>query len=177
MKTLVLIVVTILCFAVPVSADDKKKQKLPPLQAQVDQVIVLLPGNQAWKTTGLVVRQGDRVEFKATGRVCFNQYDQSYSCVGPDGYAPQHPNPPVAYRNDYLLTDSDYCDDPERNLAHACLIARDRLGTFYVGNDRTLTGRNGPLDIGINDCTFTGSGQYDNSGQFSVVIKVTRGGQ
>jgi hypothetical protein len=147
------------------------------LETKVDQVIVLLQGNTAWKNTGLVLREGDKVEFKATGKVCFNQNDQPASCVGPDGYASDHPNPPEAYLNDYLQTDSDWCDDPEPQWAHAALIARDHTGTFFVGNSRIVTGRNGPLEIGINDCTLDSPAQFRNTGEFSVVIKVVRGGK
>jgi hypothetical protein len=145
------------------------------MEAKVDQVIVVMPGNTPWKNTGLVLQPNDRVEFTATGQVCFNQYDKPESCVGPKGYAPDHPDPANAYLNDYLLTDSDYCDDPMVKCAHACLIAKDRNGMFYVGSNLTVNGRNGPIEIGINDCSFANTGQYENSGQFSVVIKVTRG--
>lgn len=145
------------------------------IEPVIDQIIVVIPGNIPWKSTGLVVKPGDIIEFRATGTVCFNQYDQPYSCVCPKGYAPDHPDPAQAYINDYLGTDMAYCESVREDWPHSSLIARDRNGIFQVGSDRTVTGRNGPLEIGINECSFSGTGQYDNSGQFSVVIKVTRG--
>lgn len=173
MKKIILLVVLILFIGVPTLADEAKKKKPPPpLKPQIDQVIVKLPGNQPWKATGIVLRESDRVEFKATGHVCFSGTDPD-SCVPPAGYVREH------YWQDWP-GDWGFCDDPMGGEysgweGHAGLLAKDDYGMYFVGSDRTMTGRKGPLSIGINDCTFTGD--YYNTGALSVVIKVTRGGK
>jgi hypothetical protein len=173
MKKIILLVVLILCIGVSALADEAKKKKPPPpLKPQIDQVIVKLPGNVPWKPTGIVLRESDRVEFKATGQVCFSGTDP-VSCVSPTGYDRNY------YYQDFPV-DHGFCADPMGGdfsgwEGHAGLLAKDDYGMYFVGSDRTMTGRKGPLSIGINDCTFTGD--YYNTGEFSVVIKVTRGGK
>ena len=143
------------------------------MEARVEQVIVKLPGNVAWKSTGLVLRASDRVEFKATGEVCFSNGHPD-SCVSPAGYPREH------YWNDFP-GDWEYCGDPVVGEefggveGHAGLIAKDRNGLFFVGKDGVFTGKTGSLEIGINDCSLTGD--YYNTGEFTVVIKVVRGGK
>jgi len=169
-KSLLLVAIAFLCTMATIS----EAQRRPPLEPQVDQIIVKLEGTTPWHNTGLLLNPGDRVEFKATGHVCFSN-GHPESCVGPDGYAPGHPNPPAAYENDYRSFDAVYCDDPKMDWPHASLMARDGNGMFYIGRDRVITNRRGNLEIGINDCTFTGD--WYNTGSFSVVIKVVRGGR
>lgn len=173
MKRIILLVVLVLSIGFPALADEAKKKKPPPLlEPKVDQVIVKIPGNVPWKATGIVLREGDRVAFKAAGHVCFSN-GHHYSCVSPAGYQ----------RDIYYIDFPDdfaYCEDPMGAEfsgweGHAGLLAKDDYGMYFVGSDRAMTGRKGPLSIGINDCTFTGD--YYNTGEFSVVIKVTRGGK
>lgn len=167
-RTVVLVAIAALCTAVAVS----EAQRRPPLEPQVDQIIVKLEGNVPWKTTGIVLRESDRVEFKATGHVCFSNGHPD-SCVNPAGYAREH------YHSDFP-GDWELCGGPMGAAfsgweGHAGLLAKDDYGMHFVGTDRAMTGRKGPLSIGINDCTFTGD--YFNTGSYSVVIKVVRGGQ
>lgn len=118
------------------------------IEAKIDQVVVVIPGNVPWKNTGIVVQPNDKVEFTATGKVCFSNGHPD-SCVDPVG---------------------GEFSGPE---GHAGLIAKVASDIFFVGKGKTVSGKKGALSMGINDCTFTGD--YSNSGQFSVVIKVTRG--
>jgi hypothetical protein len=140
------------------------------IEAKIDQVVVVIPGNVLWKNTGIVVQPNDKVEFKATGQVCFSG-DEPDACVGTEGYPREY------YWKDFP-GDWGYCGDPVGGdfsglEGHAGLIAKVGSDIFFVGKGITIGGKKGALSIGINDCTFTGD--YSNSGQFSVVIKVTRG--
>jgi hypothetical protein len=140
------------------------------IEAKIDQVVVVIPGNVPWKNTGIVLQPNDKVEFKATGKVCFSNGHPD-SCVDPEGY-------PRDYYYQDFPPDWGYCGDPVGGdfsglEGHAGLIAKVGSDIFFVGKGITIGGKKGALSIGINDCTFTGD--YSNSGQFSVVIKVTRG--
>jgi hypothetical protein len=140
------------------------------IEAKIDQVVVVIPGNVSWKNTGIVVQPNDKVEFKATGQVCFSG-DEPDACVGPEGY-------PRDYYYQDFPGDWGHCGDPVGGdfsglEGHAGLIAKVGSDIFFVGKGKTIGGKKGSLSIGINDCSFTGD--YSNSGQFSVVIKVTRG--
>jgi hypothetical protein len=69
------------------------------------------------------------------------------------------------------------CDDPMSDANHAALIGS--IGSisgvpFYIGPQKTVTGKEGKLKLGINDCSFTG-GLFYNSGSFSVVVSIVRG--
>jgi len=140
------------------------------IEQKIDQVVVVIPGNVPWKNTGMVLQANDKVEFKATGKVCFSG-DEPDACVDPEGY------PRNYYYQDFPV-DFGYCEDPvggdwDGPEGHAGLIAKVGSDIFFVGDGKTVSGKKGALSIGINDCTFTGD--YPNSGQFSVVIKVARG--
>ncbi len=141
------------------------------IKQQIDQVVVVIPGNTDWKSTGLILQPNDKIEFKATGNVCFSGNDPD-ACVGPEGY-------PREYYWQNFPGDHATCLDPigeefKGPEGHAGLIAKVGSGNiFFVGKGKTISGKNGTLSIGINDCTFAGT--YSNYGQFSVVIKVTRG--
>ncbi|MFW5831499.1 MAG: hypothetical protein ACOCVA_04560 [Prolixibacteraceae bacterium] len=102
--------------------------------------------------------------------MCFSGDDPD-SCVDPEGWPRKH------YWQDWP-GDWGYCDDPageeyKGQEGHAGLIAKVGSDIFFVGKGITIGGKKGALSMGINDCTFTGD--YSNTGQFSVVIKVTRG--
>ena len=140
------------------------------IHQKIDQVVIAIPGNVPWKSTGIVLQPNDKVEFKATGQVCFSG-DEPDACVGPQGH-------PRKYYYQDFVDDFSYCEDPVGEEfsgpeGHAGLIAKVGSDIFFVGDGKTVGGKKGALSIGINDCTFTGT--YSNSGQFSVVIKVTRG--
>ncbi|HDR50428.1 MAG TPA: hypothetical protein ENN90_02240 [Mariniphaga anaerophila] len=140
------------------------------IEAKIDQAVVVIPGNVPWKNTGIVLQPNDKIELKATGQVCFSGDDPD-SCVDPEGWPRKH------YWQDWP-GDWGYCDDPvggeySGHEGHAGLIAKVGSDIFFVGKGKTIGGKKGALSMGINDCTFTGD--YSNSGQFSVVIKVTRG--
>ena len=140
------------------------------IEVKTDQVVVTIHGNVPWKNTGIVLQPNDKVEFTATGNVCFSG-DEPDACVGPEGYPREY------YWKDFP-GDWGYCGDPVGGdfsgpEGHAGLIAKVGSDIFFVGKGINISGKKGALSIGINDCSFTGD--YPNTGQFSVVIKVTRG--
>ncbi len=55
------------------------------------------------------------------------------------------------------------------------LIGKVGDDVFSVGASEVFTNREGPLELGINDCTF--AGPFHNTGQYSVVIQVLRAPQ
>lgn len=100
MKILRIASILVMVSLVLIAAQDKKKPKPP----QVEQKVIVVPGNQAWTDTGLTLRPQDRVTITASDKVCFNS-EYSDSCVGPEGWNRQN------YQSDWP---GDYyqCDDP-----------------------------------------------------------------
>ena len=135
-----------------------------PRPPKKEQKIVRIRGDQDWVNTGIRLRPQDRVTIKATGKVCFSNGEKS-SCVDPNGWGVK--DYPRSWPYNW-----NYCDDPMRSVNHAALIANVGHPDFLVGKHLTFSGKNGTLYLGINDCTF--SGDYGNTGEFSVVIVVER---
>jgi len=135
-----------------------------PRKGQDVQKIMVVPGNKEMTNAGVTVGPNDLVTITANGNVYFSDGAQS-SGVSPSGW-PRH-----TYGNSWP---GDYhsCEDPISDVAHAALIADVNGEKLYVGPNRTFSGKNGLLYLGINDCTFTGP--YHNTGQFSVTVTVRR---
>jgi hypothetical protein len=131
---------------------------------KVEQKIMLVPGNKDFTKTGLTIGPGDRVTITATGKVYFCD-GAAASEAGPDGW------PRATFSNTWV-DDYNFCADPIETVGHAALIADVNNDRFAIGAKKTFSGKNGLLYLGINDCSLTG--QFYNTGQFSVVIKVER---
>jgi hypothetical protein len=160
MKKLVFIVLIMLPFVI--LSQDKKEIEA----GKVDTKMVVIKGDNAWLNTGFILKSTDKVVIKASGEIMFSN-GENHSEIGPNGYDRQ------AYETDFLLDDAAHCFDPMKEENHAAIIGKDKQGMFLIGESRTITGKNGPLFIGINDCSF--KQQYYNTGQFHVSIKVIRG--
>ncbi len=130
------------------------------------QRMILVAGNDPWTETDIEIGPRDRVTFKAGGKVCFSG-TAPQACQGPAGWG----------RSDYANSwpgDYHQCEDPMSDANHASLIASVDGGTLYIGPGKTITGKEGNLKLGINDCTF--EGDYGNSGSFTVTVSIVRGG-
>ena len=133
---------------------------------KVEQKILLVPGNQNLTSTGFTLNEKDRVTVTATGNIFFSNGDPQ-SKVDPEGWG----------RSNYIpdwQDNANYCDDPLMDENHAALIAEVDGEFFLIGKEVTFSGKAGLLYLGINDCTFTG--EFYNTGQFSVVVKIERAG-
>lgn len=161
--TVAVFVATLVCL-LPVLGLSKDEKKLKP--GKIDSRIFVLKGDNAWLNTGFVVTPKDKITITASGEISFSN-GESYSEVGPDGYSRQ------AFEEDFVLEDAAYCLDPIQEERHAGLIGKDKNGMFVIGESTVLTGKNGALFIGINDCSF--KKQFYNTGEFSVAVKILRG--
>lgn len=133
---------------------------------KVEQKIILVPGNKNFTATGFTVHEKDQVTIKASGYIYFSN-GEAQSKVDPDGWA----------RSNYIADwqdNANFCDDPLMDENHATLIADVDGEVFLIGKEATFLGKAGLLYLGINDCTFTGD--FYNTGQFSVVISIKRAG-
>ncbi len=134
-----------------------------PKPLKLEKKSVVVRGNVAWANTGIKLKPTDKVTVTATGSVCFN--NESESCVGPQGW------PVNAYAQAWP-ENWNYCDDALKSDNHAALIGEVGSNRFIIGNRQTFSGKDGVLYLGINDCTV--SGEYGNTGEFTVVIQVKR---
>lgn len=136
----------------------------PPKPPKKETKIFNISGSKQWLNTGIRLRPQDRVTIKATGKVCFSNGEKP-SCVDPTGWNVRD------YGNSWPYN-HNYCDDPEKGLNHAALIANVGNPNFLVGRRLVFSGKNGTLYIGINDCTMTG--EFGNTGSFSVTVTIER---
>lgn len=156
-KLLLVLFVTLFTFSTVIA------QQIKP--GTVETKLVVIKGDNDWKSTGILLRSSDKVTISANGQVFFSDGNQQ-SGVSPDGMN----------RMKYNLNwefDSQYCNDPVKNENHAALIAKVGGNPFVLGKSKTFSGKKGQLVIGINDCTF--KNDFYNTGQFQVNIKVVRG--
>ena len=116
---------------------------------------IRVPGNQQWTATNIVVRQGDRVQFSATGEI-------QLSGDADDKAAPAG-----------SLKGRKAPNSPAPQFLAGALIGRIGGGQpFAIGNQTEplpMPGA-GPLWLGVNDDEVG-----DNSGQFNVTARVVRG--
>ena len=110
--------------------------------------------------TGIRVRPQDLVTIRAGSQVCFSGGDEE-SCVRADGW------PRATYAESWP-GDAAACDDPFPELNHATVVAMIGEESIPVGKQNTVSGKEGRLLVGVNDCSF--EGEFRNEGQFSVVI-------
>ena len=156
----ILLIILLVGVFTAATAQEKRLSQPNVLKKQVT-----VKGNEAWLNTGLTVKPGDKVTITATGKVCFSNGDED-SCVDADGYKDEHGPYNDGWPGDYLQ-----CDDPLPNENHAALIA-DIGEMFFIGKEKSFTGKNGFLYLGINDCSLTGD--FYNTGEFVVTIKIER---
>jgi len=127
--------------------------------------IVKIEGNKGWVNTGIRLRPQDKVVVKGSGSVCFSNQEPQ-SCVGPEGWN-------VASYAGSWPYNLNYCDDPIKNANHAGLIANVGNSDFFIGKQKSFSGKSGMLYLGVNDCTLTGK-YYYNTGSFTATVTVYR---
>jgi|GEM_PF-1078804 len=142
----------------------RKKKPYGPRLPVVEQKTIVVPGNQAWTNTGLMLQPQDRVTVIASGEVFFSDGD-SDSRTDPNGWDR------AVYQDDWP---NDYleCDDPSMEENHAALLGKVNTTVFLVGGTKIFWNNLGVLFLGINDCSLTG--ECYNTGQFHAVVKVER---
>jgi hypothetical protein len=114
---------------------------------------ITVQGNQAWTSTGLVLRNGERITVKATGEVRLSS--NADDIAGPSGALKQRFDPRA----------------PLPNTLAGALIGRIGNGKpFGIGADNTFQADGGQLFLGIND-----SNVADNQGAFQVEIQRSGG--
>jgi hypothetical protein len=107
-------------------------------------------------STGVVIKRGDRLTFRASGLVSFGAFAGSGGPKGIDGFR--------AYN---LLRNAD--------IQHGAFIARIKQpnandGWYYIGEGRTIISDvNGTLELGVND-----SDASNNRGSFTVEVTICR---
>jgi len=138
-------------------AQEKTK---PPMSEKKEFTI---QGNVDWQNTGIRLKPKDKVTITARGTVYFSNADND-SGASPNGWTGNYRED---WPNDFLQ-----CDDPIPSVNHAALIANVGNDDFVIGQNKTFTGKDGVLYLGINDCSFKGN--YYNSGSFKGVITVQR---
>jgi hypothetical protein len=106
---------------------------------------LVVPAQQQWTPTGLVVRRGEALTIKASGQINFGP-----GTASPAGSSETHPNNPV------------------NNAPTGALIGRIGDGApFLIGTQTQIQApASGQLFVGIND-SFVG----DNQGQYQVEIQ------
>jgi hypothetical protein len=146
-------------------AQDKKETQ-HGIKPKIETKMMVIKGDNDWLKTGFLLKSTDKVEVTASGEIRFSNGEE-YSKTGPNGYSRNN------YIQDFIAEDAAYCIDPLEDASHAALIGKAKGSEFLIGDSKTITGKSGPLYIGINDCSF--KSKYYNTGQFSVNIKVIRG--
>ena len=129
---------------------------------KTDQKLFIVYSDKEWLSTGFALKAGDRVTVRAAGRIYFNERQDSV--VGPNGLD-----------GDYKTLrpqDAAACQDPLPKENHGCLLAKVNNEVFKLGSTTTFSGKEGPLSLGVNDCTLTG--KLGNSGVFGVNVKIER---
>lgn len=131
---------------------------------KVEQKVVLVKGNQATTNTGYTLGPRDRVTLSVAGKVCFSA-GATDSCVGPGGWG--RADYPQSWPDDW-----NSCADPVETEDHAALLVDVDGERWPTGDHTTFSGKAGLLYLVVNDCSLTG--EFSNSGQYSVVVKVER---
>jgi hypothetical protein len=164
MKKIIALILALLSFTAFSQENKIVKKELEA--GKVETKMFVLKGDNAWLKTGFILKSTDKVVIKSSGEIMFSN-GENHSEIGPNGYGRQ------AYETDFLLDDAAHCFDPMKEENHAAVIGKDKQSMFLIGQSASFTGKNGPLYIGINDCSF--KGKWYNTGQFNVNIKVMRG--
>ncbi|HPS78469.1 MAG TPA: hypothetical protein PLS53_09970 [Thermoanaerobaculaceae bacterium] len=131
---------------------------------KVEQKVVLVKGNQEATNSGYTLGPRDRVTLSVAGKVCFSA-GAAPSCVGPGGWG--RADYPQSWPDDW-----NFCADPVETEAHAALLVDVDGERWPTGDHTTFSGKAGLLYFVVNDCSLTG--EYSNTGQYSVVVKVER---
>ena len=110
---------------------------------------IMVPGNQEWTSTGIVVREGEMVRITAGGRIKFGPTDSDYAPAAGAGRQLMGPGAPLP------------------NAPKAALLGRiDGSQPFLIGTLGTIRmPASGTLHLGFNDDMVS-----DNSGELQVTI-------
>jgi hypothetical protein len=106
--------------------------------------------------TGVVIKRGDRITFRASGRVSFGVIA---GAGGPEGIN--------GFRGYNLIRGAD--------IQHGALLARIKQRNandawYYIGKGRVITSSvDGTLELGVNDIDAS-----NNRGSFTVEITICR---
>lgn len=106
--------------------------------------------------TGVVIKRGDKITFRASGRVSFGVIA---GAGGPEGIN--------GFRGYNLIRGAD--------IQHGAFIARIKQqyandGWYYIGKGRVITSDvDGTLELGVNDIDTS-----NNRGSFTVVVSICR---
>jgi hypothetical protein len=113
---------------------------------------VLVSARLDWTTTAITLRKGDVVTCEAGGAISLNL---GGTAVGPDGLSIPDPQKLI----------------PEKPTgALVAVVGVDNNDFLYIGANGSFTAaRDGLLFLGVNENDLT-----NNSGEFSVVVRVTR---
>ena len=158
MKKLILLLIAGLLM-VPALNGFAQKPPKPDIKKKIT-----IPGTEDWVNTGIKVLPKDKIVITVEGEVCFSgNYPEA--CVDPDGWGRE------TYFDDWP---GDYteCDDPMMQYNHCTVLGNVGNDDFLVGKEITVTGKEGILYLGINDCTFTQPEELQNTGEFVALIKV-----
>lgn len=147
-----------LLILLPVSPGEaKKKEKPDPVNR-----IFLIGESPEWIDSSLDVRPQDHLTVRAGAEVCFSASNPE-SCVRAGGWARE------SYATEWPESAAE-CNDPFPELNHAAVVARVGEEVFEVGRSTLVEGKEGRLELTINDCSF--EGEHRNEGNFSVIIVV-----
>ena len=128
----------------------------PPVQQpQLPESAIRVSANQRWTATNIVIANGDRVQFLSTGEVQLSADPGDRAGTAGSLRGRMAPNAPMP------------------QILAGALIGRVGNGPpFAIGDQKgplPMSG-GGPLWLGVNDDELS-----DNSGQFGVTVRVTRG--
>jgi len=158
MKKLLLLIIAGLMIITTFKASSQKPAK-PDLKQKVT-----IPGNVDWVNTNVKIKPKDVIIITVDGTVCFSNGDDD-SCVEADGWG-------VKTYSDNWPGDYVQCDDPMKEYNHAAVIGNVGSDDFLVGKEVSITGKNGVLYLGINDCSL--KDDFYNTGEFVALIKLYR---
>lgn len=133
---------------------------------------LMVPGNEPWTPTGVLVGPGDAILVQAAGKVFFSN-GEPHSGVGPAGYMGDYEQDfPVDATLLGMGPEEGY-GDPIPGENHAALIMRIGGELIAVGAGGEFSGHEGEIELGINDCSFVG--ECYNTGAFTVTLTIKRG--
>ncbi|MGB9892840.1 MAG: hypothetical protein ACPLRA_00395 [Candidatus Saccharicenans sp.] len=125
-----------------------------------------VPAEMGWVDTGIEVKEGQKLEFKATGTISCQKGNPIANC-GPEGLDLQTVQQPITDRNlGALIGKVVKVLSVTKNEETGEEIREEVTKVFYIGAGAEVEmPLEGQLYLGVNDNVYA-----DNSGKFTVVI-------